>query len=92
MVRAGVLRGSGLFLLSPGPIRVWVIWKEPALKKTDQPLPLLVSHRPVSSEAEREGYVTLTDSAHDAVERVQVRSIHRIADKACSRNPACIRA
>ena len=52
-----------------------------------QALPIALQALNVNSEVEREGYVTLTRSAHATVARVRARSIHRIADKARSRKP-----
>src|SRR5215203_6556109 len=50
-----------------------------------QALPIALQAINLFSEAQREGYDTLTRSAHAAVVRVQVRPIHPIADKANSR-------
>ena len=57
----------------------------PARQYLLQALPVCLQALNVYSEAQREGYVTLTRSAHATVARVRVRSIHQIADKACSR-------
>ena len=59
----------------------------PARQYLLQALPVALEALNVYSEAEREGYVTLTRSAHATVVRVRVRSIHQIADKTCSRKP-----
>jgi len=57
----------------------------PARQYLLQALPTALAALNLYSEAEREGYVTLTRSAHAAVVRVRghpVASIHRTADKA----------
>ena len=46
-----------------------------------QALPIALQALNLFSEAGREGYVTLTRSAHAAVVRVRVRSMHPIADR-----------
>ncbi len=55
----------------------------PARQYLLQALPVALEALNVYSEAEREGYVTVTHSAHATVVRVRVRSIHLIADRNC---------
>ncbi len=60
----------------------------PAQQYLLQTLPVALQALNLYSEAEREGYVMLTRSAHASVARVRgspVVSIHLIADKAGSR-------
>jgi hypothetical protein len=63
----------------------------PARQFLLQALPIALQALNLYSEAEREGYVTLTGSAHDAVVRVRVRSIHPIADRDCLKIPNRLR-
>ncbi len=49
-----------------------------------QALPMAIEVLNLYSEAEREGYDTVTRSAHATVARVQVRTRHQIAGKECS--------
>jgi len=60
----------------------------PARQYLLQALPIALEALNLFSEAQREGYVTLTRSAHATVVRVQVRSIRPIADKVPSRKSA----
>src|SRR5215204_3857102 len=60
----------------------------PARQYLLQALPIALQALNLFSEAEREGYVTLTRSAHATVVRVQIGSIHPIADKERSRKPS----
>jgi len=48
----------------------------PARQYLLQAVPVALQALNLYSEAQREGYVTLTRSAHAAVVRVRVRSIH----------------
>jgi len=57
----------------------------PAQQYLLQALPIALEALNLFSEAQREGYDTLTRSAHAAVAMVRVRSIHPIADKASAR-------
>jgi hypothetical protein len=62
----------------------------PARQYLLQGIPIALQALNVYSEAQREGYVTLTRSAHAAVVRVRVSpvaSIHRIIDTTLSRKP-----
>ncbi len=62
----------------------------PARQYLLQALPSALQALNLYSEAEREGYDTLTRSAHATVVRVRgrpVASIHRVADTTLSRKP-----
>ncbi len=54
----------------------------PARQYLLQALPTALAALNLYSEAGREGYVTLTRSAYAPSSKVEVRSIHQIADKA----------
>ena len=59
----------------------------PARRYLLRALPNALQALNVYSEAQREGYDTVTRSAPAAVARVRARSIHQVAAKARSRKP-----